>query len=150
MSSALSSSPPSAEPAFDLDYSIHDFEVDPCPDSQFVFRRVEAVMLREGLVPGGRTLDVACGTGQLGVQITGRGGEGWGIDPSPEMLGISRWLYQPDRVVLARGAFAGVIEGFVNQNRGMQYRWERWFYPLVGGFEELYVVLSAIKQTTFG
>jgi SAM-dependent methyltransferase len=53
-------------------------------------------------------------------------------------------------LALARGAFAGVVEGFVNQNRGMQYRWERWFSPLVGGFEELYVVLSAIKQTTFG
>jgi hypothetical protein len=53
-------------------------------------------------------------------------------------------------LALARGAFAGVIEGFVNQNRGMQYRWERWFSPLVGGFEELYVVLSAIKQTSFG
>jgi len=53
-------------------------------------------------------------------------------------------------LALARGAFAGIIEGFVNQNRGMQYRWERWFAPLVGGFEELYVVLSAIKQTSFG
>lgn len=53
-------------------------------------------------------------------------------------------------LALARGAFAGIIEGFVNQNRGMQYRWERWFSPLVGGFEELYVVLSAIKQTSFG
>jgi hypothetical protein len=32
----------------------------------------------------------------------------------------------------------------------MQYRWERWFSPLVGGFEEFYVVLSALKQTSFG
>lgn len=52
-------------------------------------------------------------------------------------------------LALARGAFAGIVEGFVNQNRGMQYRWERWFSPLVGGFEELYVVLSANKQTSF-
>jgi SAM-dependent methyltransferase len=102
-SSALSSRPPSAEPTFDLDYSIHDFEVDPHRDSQFVFRRIEAAMLREGLLPGGRTLDVACGTGQLGVQITERGGEAWGIDASPEMLGISRWLYRPEQIVLVRG-----------------------------------------------
>lgn len=53
-------------------------------------------------------------------------------------------------LALARGAFARIIEGFVNQDRGMQYRWERWFSPLVGGFEEFYVVLSAIKDTSFG
>lgn len=53
-------------------------------------------------------------------------------------------------LALARGAFARIIEGFVNQDRGMQYRWERWCSPLVGGFEEFYVVLSAIKQTSFG
>jgi hypothetical protein len=53
-------------------------------------------------------------------------------------------------LALARGAFSRVIEGFVNQDRGMQYRWERWFAPLVGGFEEFYVVLSAVKQPIFG
>lgn len=51
---------------------------------------------------------------------------------------------------LPRGAPARVIESLVNQSRGMQYRWERWFAPLVGGFEEFYVVLSAIKKTPFG
>jgi len=53
-------------------------------------------------------------------------------------------------LALARGMFSGVIEGFVNQNRGMQYRSERWFAPLIGGFEEFYVVLSALKDTSFG
>jgi len=53
-------------------------------------------------------------------------------------------------LALARGAFSRIIEGFVNQDRGMQYRWERWFAPLVGGFEEFYVVLSAVKQPAFG
>lgn len=53
-------------------------------------------------------------------------------------------------LALARGAVSRVVEGFVNQDRGMQYRWERWFAPLVGGFEEFYVVLSAIKQPIFG
>ena len=52
-------------------------------------------------------------------------------------------------LALARGMFSGVIESFVNQNRGMQYRSERWFAPLVGGFEEFYVVLSTIKDTSF-
>ena len=53
-------------------------------------------------------------------------------------------------LALARGLFSGVIEGFVNQNRGMQYRSERWFGPLIGGFEEFYVALSTIKDTSFG
>ena len=53
-------------------------------------------------------------------------------------------------LALARNAFARIIEGFVNQNRGMQYRWERWFAPLIGGFEEFYVVLSANKETSAG
>jgi SAM-dependent methyltransferase len=53
-------------------------------------------------------------------------------------------------LALARGMFSGVIEGFLNQNRGMQYRSERWFAPLFGGFEEFYVVLSALKETSFG
>ncbi len=47
------------------------------------------------------------------------------------------------------GLFARIIEGFANQNRGMQYRWERWFAPLFGGFEELYVVLSTVKEPPF-
>ncbi len=46
----------------------------------------------------------------------------------------------------ARGAFSRIIEDFVNQNRGMQYRWERWFAPLFGGFEEFSVVLGVIKD----
>ena len=53
-------------------------------------------------------------------------------------------------LALARGVFARVLEGVVNQDRGMQYRWERWFAPFVGGFEEFYVVLSAVKQPAFG
>ncbi len=53
-------------------------------------------------------------------------------------------------LALARGVFARTIEGIVNQNRGMQYRWERWFGSLVGGFEEFYVVLSVIKEPFYG
>ncbi|MGB2693805.1 MAG: class I SAM-dependent methyltransferase [Dehalococcoidia bacterium] len=103
MSLAPSKSAPTAEPAFDLDYSIHDFEIDPHADSQFLFRRIEEAMLREGAIAGGRTLDVACGAGQLAARVRDHGGEGWGLDPSPEMLGISRWLVPADHVVLVRG-----------------------------------------------
>jgi hypothetical protein len=46
--------------------------------------------------------------------------------------------------------FTRVIEALANRSRGMQYRWERWFAPFVGGFEEFYVVLSTIKHTPFG
>ncbi len=52
-------------------------------------------------------------------------------------------------LALARGMLSGIVDGMVNQNRGMQYRAERWFAPLVGGFEEFYVVLSTIKDTSF-
>jgi len=103
LSLAPSKKPPSARPSFDLDYSIHDFEVDPHVDSQFLYKRVEQVMLDEACVPGGRSLDVACGAGQLAVAIHERGGEGWGLEPSNEMLGISRWLFPADKAVLARG-----------------------------------------------
>ncbi len=53
-------------------------------------------------------------------------------------------------LALARGMFSGIVEGLVNRNRGMQYRAERWLAPLVGGFEEFYVVLSTIKETSIG
>ena len=100
---ATPATPPPAEPAFDLDYSIHDFEVKTHRDSQFYIRRVEEVMVEEGGCPGGRTLDVACGVGQLAARLHERGVEGWGLEPSREMLGLSRWLYQPDQVILVRG-----------------------------------------------
>jgi hypothetical protein len=48
------------------------------------------------------------------------------------------------------GGVARMIEGLVNRNRGMQYRSERWFAPLFGGFEEFYVVLSTIKGAPLG
>ncbi len=103
MSLAPSRRPPSADGGFDLDYSIHDFEVDPHRDSQFLFQRVEEVMLREGLVVEGRTLDVACGVARLAAGVSERGGQGWGLEPSQEMLGLSRWLFRADRVLLVRG-----------------------------------------------
>lgn len=49
-------------------------------------------------------------------------------------------------LALARGPFTQFIEKLANGSRGSQYRFERWFAGLFGGFEEFDVVLSAIKQ----
>ena len=49
-------------------------------------------------------------------------------------------------LALARGRFARVIEKFANKSRGSQYRFERWFANLFGGFEEFSVVLAAVKR----
>ncbi len=103
MSSAPSKTPRSAEPAFDLDYSIHDFAVDHFPDSIYLFQQIEDAMVREGALPEGRTLDVACGVGRLAARFREAGGEGWGIEPSDEMLSLSRLIVHRDAVVLTRG-----------------------------------------------
>jgi SAM-dependent methyltransferase len=49
-------------------------------------------------------------------------------------------------LALARGPFAQFVEKLANGSRGSQYRFERWFAGLIGGFEEFDVVLSAVKQ----
>jgi SAM-dependent methyltransferase len=103
LSSALSSSPPSPKPEFDLDYSIHDFEADPYPDSQYLYRRIEEAMINEGTAPGGRTLDVACGVGKIAIEIGKRDTLGFGLEPSNEMLGLSRYLFPKADVTFVRG-----------------------------------------------
>lgn len=94
---------PRSKLSFDLECSIDDFAVGPYPDSQFLLRRVEEEMLRDGTASNGRTLDVACGVGKLATQVSMRGGEGWGLEPSTQMLGMSRWLYPGGGAVLVRG-----------------------------------------------
>lgn len=49
-------------------------------------------------------------------------------------------------LALARGPLAQIIEKLANGSRGSQYRFERWFAPLFGGFEEFDVVLSVVKE----
>jgi SAM-dependent methyltransferase len=49
-------------------------------------------------------------------------------------------------LALARGPFALFVEKLANGSRGSQYRFERWFAALIGGFEEFDVVLSVVKQ----
>jgi SAM-dependent methyltransferase len=48
-------------------------------------------------------------------------------------------------LALARGPLTQFIEKLANGSRGSQYRFERWFAGLFGGFEEFDVVLSAVK-----
>lgn len=48
-------------------------------------------------------------------------------------------------MALARGRFARFIESRANSSRGSQYRFERWFAGLFGGFEEFDVVLGVLK-----
>jgi SAM-dependent methyltransferase len=49
-------------------------------------------------------------------------------------------------LALARGPLAQFIEKLANGSRGSQYRFERWFAQLFGGFEEFDVVLAVVKQ----
>lgn len=102
MSLALSRTPHTPEPVFDLDYSVNDVEIDPGLDTRYLIQRVEASMLREGFAGGGRTLDVACGVGVLAAGIAELGGEAWGLDASPEMIGLARWIFG-NRAVFIRG-----------------------------------------------
>jgi SAM-dependent methyltransferase len=44
--------------------------------------------------------------------------------------------------------FSGMIEALANEDRATQYRAERWWGPLVGGFEELQVLLTVSKEET--
>jgi len=76
--------------------------LDPHRDGQFLYRRLEEAMLAEGTLRGGRTLDVACGVGKLAFGVGARGGEGWGLEPSAEMLGLSRWVHPNGRAALVR------------------------------------------------
>lgn len=48
-------------------------------------------------------------------------------------------------LALARGPLARFVEKLANGSRGSQYRFERWFAGLFGGFEEFSVVLSVVK-----
>jgi SAM-dependent methyltransferase len=48
-------------------------------------------------------------------------------------------------LALARGPLTTFIEKLANGSRGSQYRFERWFAGLFGGFEEFDVVLAAVK-----
>src|SRR3990172_12189957 len=89
--------------AFDLGYSIRDLRFSTGRDHQFLAWRTEEALTEEAAIDGSRTLDVACGTGQQAVRLRERGVVAWGVEPSQEMLGLSRMLYPRGQVVLVRG-----------------------------------------------
>ena len=60
-------------------------------------------MVRDGAIADGRTLDVACGVARLTARFGEAGAEGWGIEPSGEMLGLSRIIVTRESVILTRG-----------------------------------------------
>jgi hypothetical protein len=49
-----------------------------------------------------------------------------------------------------RSPFVRAVEALANRDKGMQYRWERWLGPMIGGFEEFSIVLSAVKAAPIG
>lgn len=53
---------------------------------------------------------------------------------------------QDTGLALARGPFAQFVEKLANGSRGSQYRFERWFAGIIGGFEEFDVVLAVVKH----
>jgi SAM-dependent methyltransferase len=59
-------------------------------------------MVREGLVSSGRVLDVACGAGKLLAGIAHRGVTAVGLDPSEEMLALTRASCEGKDVLLVR------------------------------------------------
>ena len=102
MSLAPSKPRPSPEPAFDLDYSIHDIELSPHRDNRFLIERMEEALLRES-ASGTSILDVACGVGAIAARLARRGQRTCGLDPSGEMLGLGVLIDPPRRAILVRG-----------------------------------------------
>lgn len=103
MSLAVPEAPRSSMPLYDLEYTIQDAQFDPHRDSQLLFRQTDEVVFQEGAVSSGRTLDVGCGPGAFAIRLGEHGAEAWGIEPSRDMLGMCRWLFPVDKVVLQRG-----------------------------------------------
>lgn len=48
------------------------------------------LLVQEGDLVGRRVLDVGCGTGRLAAALNERGNRVWGIDASPEMVGVAK------------------------------------------------------------
>jgi len=87
----------------DLSYSIDDFDAGTRRDSHFLYRAIEDTML--SLVtdlPGGRVLDVACGTGKQAMRIEQRGCYAVGAEASSEMIGLGRWVHPESQARMTR------------------------------------------------
>jgi len=91
------------QPDFDLTYSIEDFEAGTHRDSQYLYRAIEdAVVDLATEVPGGRVLDVACGTGKQAMRIAERGCVAIGAEASIEMIGVGRWVHPESEAGMLR------------------------------------------------
>ncbi len=87
----------------DLSYSIEDFEAGIHRDSQYLYGAIEDTALTLATeVPGGRVLDVACGTGKQAMRIASRGCFSVGAEASMEMIGIGRWIQPESRARVVR------------------------------------------------
>ncbi len=90
-------------PSLDISYSISDFEAAPERDSQYLYAAIEATMVSlASEVPGGRVLDVACGTGKVAMRIQERGCVAVGAEASSEMIGVGRWVHPESRATMVR------------------------------------------------
>lgn len=90
-------------PGLDLAYSIEDFDAGTRRDSHFLYRAIEDTMLELATAaPGGRVLDVACGTGKQAMRIGPRGCYAVGAEASAEMIGLGRWVHPESEARMAR------------------------------------------------
>jgi len=94
---------PATAPEFDLSYSIEDFIASDGRDSQYIYRAIEDTMVELATaVPGGRVLDVACGTGKVSMRIAERGCLSVGAEASMEMIGLGRWVQPESTAMMVR------------------------------------------------
>jgi len=90
-------------PAFDLTYSIDDFEAGTHRDSHYLYAAIEDTMVRIATeVRGGRVLDVACGTGRVANRIAAAGCFVVGAEASTEMIGVGRYVEPDGRALMVR------------------------------------------------
>lgn len=90
-------------PEFDLGYKITDYLPSDQRDSQYLYAAIEKWMV--GLAceaPGGRALDVACGTGKLAMLIGERDVQAVGCEASDEMIGIGRYVQPESPAMMVR------------------------------------------------
>jgi SAM-dependent methyltransferase len=91
------------KPAFDLDYAITDFIAGTTRDSVYIYQAIEDTMVDLAAeIPGGRVLDVACGTGKVAMRIAERGCLTLGAEASMEMIGLGRYVQPDSRALMVR------------------------------------------------
>ena len=90
-------------PELDLTYSIDDFTPGTHRDSVFLIQAIEDTMVDLATeVPGGRVLDVACGTGKVAMRAADRGCVALGAEASMEMIGVGRFVHPHSQALMVR------------------------------------------------